>query len=468
MSHRRSSMLGRFLAACVAGAVLGAPGGALALLATSSIHRALFHFDEWAGSFTTDGVSGGDACLGATFSAPCPLSGAMSPTWTSGRYGSALSFDGVDDTVTFPHTPSLDWSATNNHVVLEAWIKPAQGGTIVSKGGAAGFNYRLRLDAAGNLSFSYTDVKGIAHTLSSPLGKKGQGAPVSFGQWHWVSVSFGEDSNVIEMRVDGGRNDKLTNALKPRWNAPDPSTNLAALSIGSFGGTSDFFGGAIDEVRITITPDAANYAGGYPQVGSDRGVVLSRVEFAPATGSDFIELYRPDLGDGAAPVSLSMVYVYDGDGNFYTVPSVSGRCAAGNMSCYQVSPGETVRIWLNGSRVALDGASTIFSEWYTSNCSTCTLGDGGTSDLGTVDHVRIRSSGFPMDPDNARALLNADVVVWGGDQSTNPNFAPMVAPEGIWPSKTAFVATTPTTTGIALQILGDNLQGPGSWVALGP
>ncbi|MEK7878271.1 MAG: LamG-like jellyroll fold domain-containing protein, partial [candidate division NC10 bacterium] len=371
MSHRRSSVRGCFLAACVAGAVLGAPLGALALLATSSIHRALFHFDEGAGAFTADAVSLAEACLGASYAQPC-VANATSPAWTSGgRFGSALAFDGVNDTLTFPDSDALDWSAANNQVVIEAWVKPARAGTILSKG----TNYRLAIDAAGNLSFSYQDIRKKFYVYTSPFGT-GQGAALTFGEWHWISVSLGEDQNVLEMRTDGGRNDKLI--LKGR-SQPDPKPNTAPLTIGSFGGTSDFFGGVVDELRVSITPDAGVYFGGYPNVGSDRGVLFSRVEFSPASGPDFIELFRPDLGDGAPPLTLYGLRIYEAGNSFYEVPFSGTGCQTGDGSCYLVSRGETVRIWLNGSGYALDTASETFSEWHTSNCPACTRAASSTS-----------------------------------------------------------------------------------------
>lgn len=447
--------------------VLASPAAGWALFATSGIHKALFHFDEGAGSYAADAVTSGDACLGAVYAQPCPALGSTSPAWSAGRFGSGLLLDGVDDTVTFAHHAGLDWTAASNHLVMEAWIRPVGAGTIFSKGGAGGFNYRLRLGEDGHFTFSYTDTRGKVRTLDAPFGT-GSGGPLSLGQWHWISVSFGEDANELEIRVDGGRTEKLRKALKPLTNVPDPRANTAPLSLGSFGGTADFFAGAIDEVRVTITPDVSVYGGGYPQIGSDRGVVISRVEFSPLAGSDFIELFRPDLGDGAGPVPLSMVRIYDGNNGEYEVPGGGGRCAAGNASCYEISPGETVRIWLDGAGTgALDTASTTYSEWRTSNCSSgvCSLGDGGANDLGSVDFVKIRSSGLPTDPDSFRTLANADVVAWGGDWSANPYFLPLIVPEGLWPNG-AWVATGPLSTGIQLTLLGDNHAGPASWTVL--
>lgn len=466
------------LAALLGVSLAGFPWPVQALFAPSTIHKALFHLDEGIGASATDAKSGGSACLGPAVGSPCPTPGSASPSWTPGRYGSALSFDGVDDTVTFPHSPSLNWAAADDRVVIEAWIKPSGPGTIASKGvrGATvlknknittvsgGHNYRLGIDESGNLVFSYTDTKGQLREVKSPLGT-GQGAPISFNQWHWISVNFSHNSDSVEMGVDGGRNDAAAEVFDPKLGAPHPLTTTAPLSIGSFGGGPPFFKGVIDELRISITPDG--WVSGSPHVGSDGGIVISRVEFNPPSGNQFIELYRPDFRDGAGPILLMGARILNSALNEYHVPSSGAGCSARDLSCYWVSPGETVRIWLNGTGPGLDTASATFSEWYTSNAVCCTLGDGAGQKLGAVDFVRLITTGSPKDPDAIRQLRNADIVVWGGDQSGNGWALVMVLPEGLWPAANAFVATTPSTRGIELVAPGNNLGGPAAWRTYG-
>jgi hypothetical protein len=42
-------------------------------------------------------------------------------TWTTGRFGNALSFDGVDDYVSVPDSPTLDGMT---ELTIEAWVRP--------------------------------------------------------------------------------------------------------------------------------------------------------------------------------------------------------------------------------------------------------------------------------------------------------------------------------------------------------
>src|SRR3989344_8078451 len=55
------------------------------------------------------------------------------PAWSAGKYGSALNFDGIDDSVNIPNSPSLN--PTN--ISVSAWINPTAStadGVIVNKG----------------------------------------------------------------------------------------------------------------------------------------------------------------------------------------------------------------------------------------------------------------------------------------------------------------------------------------------
>jgi hypothetical protein len=96
---------------------------------------AAYAFDEGAGASVADGSGNGNVGT---------VSGA---TWTRGRYGNALSFDGVGDVVRVPPSTSLE---VGSEVTLSAWIRPA-----ISQGGWRTVIYRERdiffLDAGSNL-----------------------------------------------------------------------------------------------------------------------------------------------------------------------------------------------------------------------------------------------------------------------------------------------------------------------------
>jgi len=84
-----------------------------------------WHFDEGSGSVLED--SSGNGNDGVIYGA----------TWVEGKYGKALSFDGVDDYVDFGNDASLNVEC----ITLEAWVNLQtwdEGGGLICKGTGAG------------------------------------------------------------------------------------------------------------------------------------------------------------------------------------------------------------------------------------------------------------------------------------------------------------------------------------------
>ena len=70
-------------------------------------------------------------------------------TWTTGRFGNGLLFNGVDSTVTVPHSAALDLTTG---MTLEAWVYPTTGGgwqTVMLKETADGHTFALYSDGNG-------------------------------------------------------------------------------------------------------------------------------------------------------------------------------------------------------------------------------------------------------------------------------------------------------------------------------
>jgi hypothetical protein len=182
---------------------------------------ALWHFNENNGNVAADASGNGfDGSLNA-------------PSWTIGKYGSALLFDGLDDEVLVPDLPGLNmqvpWS-------VEAWIKPgrdigiAENVTIVSKATALdGWTLaihmgRIHFDGPGP---SYVDTYGPAHPWSADI-------------WYHVAGTY--DGTMCRMWEDG----VVVGSETFSYSAQPMSGNL---TIG--GRTGRHFPGVIDEVRIS-------------------------------------------------------------------------------------------------------------------------------------------------------------------------------------------------------------------------
>jgi uncharacterized repeat protein (TIGR01451 family) len=187
-----------------------------------------WHFDEGSGSVLADSSGNGNDGV---------IHGA---TWVEGKYGKALSFDGVNDYVEVPDSPSLDITDT---ITIEAWVEPAStiqdsGAAICTKGtGAGGESWNLDIISDGfrfmrrqNDGASY--IKAVSGTFSSV-------------QWyHLVGV------------VDGGHILIYVNGVKTTGNSYTRSFDINdhIVSIGSRqhrSGAYDLnFNGIIDETRI--------------------------------------------------------------------------------------------------------------------------------------------------------------------------------------------------------------------------
>ena len=103
---------------------------------------AAYNFNEAGGTTVLDGTwhEGNGS--------PGTISGATRTT--QGKYGGALSFDGIDDWVTIPD--SLYFDLTTG-MTVEAWVKPAAidgWETVLMKESGSGYGYGLYADNNGN------------------------------------------------------------------------------------------------------------------------------------------------------------------------------------------------------------------------------------------------------------------------------------------------------------------------------
>jgi hypothetical protein len=209
-----------------AGNVSGQPG--LATTSTPPVPAgsltpvAAYGFNEGTGTTVAD--SSGNGNNGR-------ISGA---TWTnSGKYGSALVFNGTSALVTVSNSTTLQLNAA---MTLEAWVNPAAGTNafrdVIYKGND---NYYLEAtsptagEPAGGGTFGSTDVP-IYGT-----------AALAVNTWSHLAVTY--DGGFLRLYVNGN---EVANRIQP--GAIATSTN--ALQIGGDTLYSQYFKGLIDEVRI--------------------------------------------------------------------------------------------------------------------------------------------------------------------------------------------------------------------------
>ena len=186
-------------------------------------------FNETSGTTATDASGRGNN--GA-------ISGA---TRTTGRFGGALSFDGVDDWVTVADAASLDLTSG---MTLEAWVKPSTLGgwrTAILKETTGGLAYALYGNDDVPRPASYVNVGGLDQSVPGT-------AALSTTDWTHLAATF--DGATLRLYVNGA----LTNSNAV---AGQLITTTGALRIGGNSVWGEYFAGLIDEVRVYDRPLSA-------------------------------------------------------------------------------------------------------------------------------------------------------------------------------------------------------------------
>jgi hypothetical protein len=157
------------------------------------------------------------------------------PAWVAGRYGNALSFDGVDDSVAVANGSSLNLGSSN--FTLMMWIKRnALGGGIqrhlFSKCSAA-----VRQTGCKEFLFNGNTLR-----FSSFATGNTNAGTISDTNWHHVAAVFTRSNNRLQIYVDGTLRTTATRNLEA-----DNAAHVVA--VGSVIGANSF-SGLIDEVRF--------------------------------------------------------------------------------------------------------------------------------------------------------------------------------------------------------------------------
>jgi cytochrome c peroxidase len=150
----------------------------------------------------------------------------------AGRFGGALSFDGVDDMMSALSSASL---ALTNRFTLEAWVKPSvTGGAVFAKENASGLDYALY---AGNTQALPAALARVGTAEKSVAGP----AALPAGQWSHLAATY-----------DGTNLRLYVNSVLVRTTAMSGTLSTSALPLRIGGSTvrGELFRGLVDEVRI--------------------------------------------------------------------------------------------------------------------------------------------------------------------------------------------------------------------------
>jgi glucose/arabinose dehydrogenase len=158
------------------------------------------------------------------------------PGWSSsGRFGTALSFDGLNDLVSIADAPSIDLTSG---MTIEAWVNPAALSgwrTVAMKEMPDGLDYALYA-SNGPRPAGYLNTTGSTMYVSAT----GPSA-LTTGAWSHLAVTFG--GGTLRLYVNGVQVASQTGSGTIR-------TSASPLTIGGNSVWSEWFVGLIDEVRI--------------------------------------------------------------------------------------------------------------------------------------------------------------------------------------------------------------------------
>ena len=181
-----------------------------------------YGFDEGSGTGTADGSGRGN---GGT------VSGA---TWTTGKFGSGLNFDGVNDWVTIADSASLDLTTA---MTLEAWVLPAVSSnwrTAVFKEQTGDVAYSLYSSINTNVPRSEAVIGGAARSVNGT-------AALTSGVWSHLSATY--DGSTYRLFVNGAQ-------VASTAATGNIAVSSGALRIGGNNVWGEWFSGRIDEVRV--------------------------------------------------------------------------------------------------------------------------------------------------------------------------------------------------------------------------
>ena len=218
----KDCFLNRKIAVSVLVAVFVMVGLASPAIAQASSDAVLIlHFDEGSGTIAKD--SSGSGNDGTIYGA----------TWVSGKYGKALSFDGVDDYVDTTLNPAND-IGDGNPFSIEVWINLT---------GYAGDSYVTLVSADEGTERFYFRIKSNNNPFIG-LGdghNETSGVPITLNTWQHCVVTY--DGSNAKVYVNAG--------------APWDSGNIGSKNFGSANTRigrsvtdSREFNGIIDEVKV--------------------------------------------------------------------------------------------------------------------------------------------------------------------------------------------------------------------------
>ncbi len=201
-------------------------------------------------------------------------------TWSSGKNGGGLSFDGANDSVSIADSATLDLSTG---MTLEAWVSPTSAGpnwrTVLFKETSDGTAYSLYASERNSLPVGQVDIGGERNATGSSL---------PLNTWSHLAVTY--DGSSLRLYVNGDQ----VGATAVSGNIPASS---GPLRIGGNAVWGEWFAGRIDDARVY------NRALTGTEIKTDMGTPVSGNGTPPAPPTPPTPPTPPAPGDTQAPTA---------------------------------------------------------------------------------------------------------------------------------------------------------------------
>jgi len=324
-------------------------------------------------------------------------------TWTTGKFGSALEFDGVDDYVEVPDSDSLN---ITDAITIEAWVKILNLDTanrIVAKriGVKSAYDFVFRGDSLKRLNILFRDGDNMDNLFSAPN-------VIIDTLWHHVVV-VRNDYNV-EFFVDG---EPVGTAIA-RY---DMITLEYPVLIGCLEKAASWFYGTIDEVRIYNRALSAEeikehyYKGlkthyvrlndrGYPDINNTTKLLLTFDQSNKTSGSADGETVYDISGNGNDGTIHGANWTTGKFGSALEFDGVDDYVYCGNDESLRPSDAITLEAWIkplsSGYEIInyrINGAGPYYVYHIRKSGAAITLYDGSDDGLGyTIPYTLSKNS----------------------------------------------------------------------------
>jgi sugar lactone lactonase YvrE len=183
---------------------------------------AAYSFDEGSGTVAHDSVGNHDGTL---------KNGAA---WSTGKYGTGVRFDGVNDLVTIPASSDLNFSG---NFTLEAWVRPDEArawGAVITKEAPTFHSYELNAQGEHEAPAAY-----VAKSSSDNYAINGTSL---LANQAWSHLALTNDGSYLRLYVNGTQVSSVPSGTV--------FTGEGATQLGGNLVWSDYFKGVLDEVRL--------------------------------------------------------------------------------------------------------------------------------------------------------------------------------------------------------------------------